>query len=64
MIIILGFDYCDRDIGLIEQHIISTLVFSTGMQLPTHKDTPISQGKFFANLRSDIPASQGNRIKK
>lgn len=57
MAIILGFDYGDWNIGLIEQHIIGSFMFGAGVQLSTNDYPAFSKGKFFEDLGDYIPPS-------
>ncbi len=63
MAIVLGFDYGDGDIGLVEQHIISPFMFGAGVELAANDYPAFGKGKFFQDLGGYIPSRllQGRR---
>ena len=53
--VFLGFDHCQRDIWLVIQDVIGTLLLTTGMQLAPHDDAPLGEAHFLPNLAMQIP---------
>ena len=54
--IVFGLDDGKGDIWLIEQHIISPLMLSAGVQLATNYDPPLGQWELFTDLGDNIPS--------
>ena len=48
MIVVLGFNNCNREIGLIEEQVIGAFLLSAGHQFATHNDATIGKGIFSA----------------
>ncbi len=56
VLVVLGFDDGDGDIGLVEQNVVGPLVLGPAVKLAADDNAAFGEREFLANLRSNIPA--------
>jgi hypothetical protein len=60
VVVILGFDNGDRDVGLVIEDVVSALLRSSCMKFSPDINPPISKANFLANLCVDVPSRRQN----
>ena len=56
MVVVLGFDQCDGQVGLVVQHVVGPLALAPADQLAAHDDAALGEVNFLADLRHLVPA--------
>ncbi len=57
MIVVFRLNHGNREIWLVKEDIIRTLVLCSRVKSATHNDSPICQREFFTNLSVNIPSA-------
>ena len=55
MVVVLGLDDGDRDVGLVVEDLVIALLCSACMSFPPDINSPIRKTNFLANLCVDVP---------
>lgn len=50
MVVVFCFDNCDREVGLVVEDVVGTLLFTTGMKFPPDDNSPVGKGDLFTYL--------------
>ena len=56
MVVVLGLDDGDRDVGLVIKDVIGALGLPAGYQLSAHDDAAFGKSDFLADLHHPVPA--------
>ena len=60
MVVVLGLDNGDRDVGLVVENVVGSLLLAARVNLATHIDSPVREANLLANLRVDVPPRRDN----
>ena len=55
MLVVLGLDNGDRQIGLVVEDVVCPARLASAMQLAAHDDAALGEGNLFAHLALDVP---------
>ena len=58
MVVVLGFNDREGDVGLVVEDVISAFLGAASMDFPADIDTAIGETDFFANLGVEVPTSR------
>ena len=56
MVVVLGFDQCDGQVGLVVEHVVGPLALAPADQLAAHDDAALGEVNFLADLCHLVPA--------
>lgn len=55
VIVVLGLDYGDRQLGRVIEDVVSAFLLAAGVQLAAHDDATLGEGDIFLHLGGEVP---------